>query len=72
MTLRARYGTAFHHRHLRGGTAGDRPLSVLDDAQAAAELPALRAMAAAGLHDLVFQPGGDVRIIPAVQARPRP
>jgi hypothetical protein len=34
-----------------------------------AELPTLRAMAAADLHNLVFQLGGDVRIIPAVQAQ---
>jgi hypothetical protein len=42
---------------------------VFDEAQAAAELPTLRAMAAADLHNLVFQLGGDVRIIPAVQAQ---
>jgi hypothetical protein len=45
---------------------------VFDDAQAAAELPTPRAMAAADLHNLVFQLGGDVRVIPAVQARPAP
>lgn len=65
--LRAHFGTAFHHPHLRSGTAGDWPLNVIDEAQAAAELPTLRAMAAADLHNLVFQLGGDVRIIPAVQ-----
>jgi hypothetical protein len=32
----------------------------------------LRAMAAADLHNLVFQLGGDVRIIPAVQTQPAP
>jgi len=72
VTLRAHYGTEFHHPHLRSGTAGDWPLNVFDDAQAAAELPTLRAMAAADLHNLVFQLGGDVRIIPAVQAQPGP
>jgi hypothetical protein len=68
--LRAYYGSGFHHPHLRSGTAGDWPLNVFDEAQAAAELPTLRAMAAADLHNLVFQLGGDVRIIPAVQAPP--
>jgi hypothetical protein len=29
-------------------------------------------MAAADMHNLVFQLGGDVRIIPAVQAQPAP
>jgi hypothetical protein len=37
---------------------------VFDEEQAAAELPALRAVAAAGLHNLVFQ--RDYRIIPAI------
>ena len=67
--LRAHFGTQFHHPHLRSRTTGDWPLNVSDEAQAAAELPMLRAMAAADLHNLVFQLGGDVRIIPAVQAR---
>jgi len=65
--LRAYFGSGFHRPHLRSGTAGDWPLNVFDEAQAAAELPTLRAMAAADLHNLVFQLGGDVRIIPAVQ-----
>ena len=67
--LRAHFGSGFHHPHLRSGTAGDWPLNVIDEAQAAAELPTLRAMAAADLHNLVFQLGGDVRIIPAVQVQ---
>jgi hypothetical protein len=67
--LRAHFGTQFHHPHLRSRTAGDWPLNVSDEAQAAAELPMLRAMATADLHNLVFQLGGDVRIIPAVAAR---
>lgn len=61
-----------HFTDLRSGTTGDWPLNVFNDAQAAAELPTLRAMAAADLHNLVFQLGGDVRIIPAVQAQPAP
>lgn len=65
--LRAHFGTQFHHPHLRSRTAGDWPLNVSDEAQAAAELPTLRAMATADLHNLVFQLGGNVRVIPAVQ-----
>jgi len=55
--------------HLQSGTVGDWPLNVFDDEQAAAELPTLRAMAAADIHNLVFQLGGDYRIIPAVLNR---
>jgi hypothetical protein len=43
-------------------------MNVYDETQAAAELPTLRAMAAADLHNLVFELGGDVRIIPATVA----
>jgi hypothetical protein len=46
--IRAYYGTGAHHPHLRGGSVGDWPLNVFDEEQAAAELPALRAVAAAG------------------------
>jgi len=50
--------------HLRGGTGGDWPLSMLDEELAAALVPALRAMASAGLRNLVFQ--RDYRIIAAI------
>jgi hypothetical protein len=63
--IRAYFGLGFAHPHLQGGTVGDWPLNVFDDAQAAAELPTLRAIAAADIHNLVFQVGGDIRIIPA-------
>jgi hypothetical protein len=63
--IRAYFGVGFAHPHLQSGTVGDWPLNVFDDEQAAIELPTLRAMAAADLHNLVFQVGGDVRIIPA-------
>ena len=63
ITLQAFYGVGFHHPHLRGGTVGDWPLNVFSDADAAAELPTLRAIAAADLHNLVFQ--RDYRIVPA-------
>jgi hypothetical protein len=63
ITLQAFYGQGFHHPHLRGGTVRDWPLNIFSDDDAAAELPTLRAIAAAELHNLVFQ--RDYRIIPA-------
>jgi hypothetical protein len=66
IVIRAYYGAGAHHPHLQSGTVGDWPLNVFDEDQAAAELPTLRAMASADLHNLVFQVGGDIRIIPAV------
>lgn len=66
MTLYAHYGASFHHPHLRGATVSEWPLNVFDDAQAAAELPTLRAIAAADLHNLVFE--RDFRIVPATMA----
>jgi hypothetical protein len=67
--IRAYFGIGFLHPHLRGGTLGDWPLNVFDEEQAAAELPTLRAIASADIHNLVFQTGGDYRIIPAVLKR---
>src|SRR2546430_14454860 len=64
--IRAYFGVGFLHPHLQSGTVGDWPLNVFDDEQAAAELPTLRAMASADIHNLVSQLGGDYRIIPAV------
>lgn len=61
--IRAHYGRGFHHPHLSGGTVGGWPLNVFDEAQAMAELPTLRAIATADLHNLVFQ--ADYRIVPA-------
>ena len=66
IVIRAYYGAGFLHPHLRSDTVGDWPLNVFDEKQAAAELPTLRAMATADLHNLVFQLGGDYHIIPAV------
>ncbi len=63
--LRAYFGSGFAHPHLQSGTVGDWPLNVFNEEQAAAELPTLRALAAADIHNLVFQLGGDIRIIPA-------
>jgi hypothetical protein len=66
VTLQAFFGRGFHHPHLRGATVGNWPLNVFSTADAAAELPTLRAIASADLHNLVFQ--SDYRIIPAVMA----
>ncbi|HYZ56801.1 MAG TPA: hypothetical protein VE733_25350 [Streptosporangiaceae bacterium] len=63
VTLEATYGRGFHHPHLRGATVGHWPLNVFDAVQAAAELPTLRAIAAADMHNLVFQ--RDYRLVPA-------
>jgi hypothetical protein len=63
ITLEAHYGVGFHHPHLHGATVGEWPLNVFDDGQAAAEVPTLRAIAAADLHNLVFE--RDYRIVPA-------
>jgi hypothetical protein len=62
--IRAFYSAGAHHPHLQGGTVGDWPLNVFDEKQAAAELPTMRAIAAADIHNLVFQ--RDYRIIPAI------
>ena len=67
--IRAYFGIGFLHPHLRGAALGDWPLNVFDEEQAAAELPTLRAIASADIHNLVFQTGGDYRIIPAVLKR---
>jgi len=64
ITLHAFFGASFHHPHLRGGTVGDWPLNMLSVQDATDQLPILRAIATADLHNLVFQ--ADYRIIPAV------
>jgi len=64
VTLEAFFGHGFHHPHLRGGTVGVWPLNVFSAADAAAELPTLRAIASADLHNLVFR--SDYRIVPAI------
>ncbi|MEV7676866.1 hypothetical protein ACFYNX_33375 [Streptomyces sp. NPDC007872] len=64
ITLMAYYGSGFHHPHLRGATVADWPLNVFTEEQAAAEVPTLRAIASADLHNLVFQ--RDFRIVPSI------
>lgn len=66
ITIIAFYGAGFHHPHLRGGTVREWPLNVFTEDQAEAELPVLRAIAAAELHNLVFY--ADYRIVPATTA----
>jgi hypothetical protein len=66
IVIDAFYGSGFHHPHLRGGTVGDWPLNVFTREQAAEALPTLRAIAAADLHNLVFQ--RDYRIVPATKS----
>ncbi len=70
IVIRAYFGIGSPHPHLRGGTVGDWPLNVFDEHQAAAELATLRTIADAEIHNLVFQTGGDYRIIPALLNEP--
>ncbi|HWF51176.1 MAG TPA: hypothetical protein VG294_11105 [Solirubrobacteraceae bacterium] len=67
IVISAYYAVGAHHPHLRGGTVGDWPLNVFNQEQAEEKLPNLRAIAAADIHNLVFQTGGDYRIVPAVR-----
>ena len=68
VTLLAYYGIGFHHPHLRGATVGDWPLNVFTAQDAADQLPIMRAIVTADLHNVVFQ--ADYRIIPAVMSPP--
>jgi hypothetical protein len=67
VTLQAFFGREFHHPHLRGATVGNWPLNIFSQADAANELPTLRAIASADLHNLVFR--SSYRIIPAMANR---
>jgi hypothetical protein len=69
LVIRAYFGAGSPHPHLEGGTVGDWPLNVFSEEQAAGELPTLRAIASGEIHNLVFQTGGDYRIIPALVKR---
>lgn len=66
ISLIATYGAGFHHPHLRGATIGEWPLNVAEPDHAEELVPVLRAIAGADIHNLVFQVGGDWRIIPAL------
>ncbi|WP_338538737.1 hypothetical protein N5P18_03910 [Janibacter terrae] len=66
ISIIATYGAGFHHPHLRGATIREWPLNVAETAHAEELVPVLRAIAGADIHNLVFQVGGNVRIIPAM------
>ncbi|MGO2514691.1 MAG: hypothetical protein ACTH8X_00915 [Corynebacterium variabile] len=66
VSIIATYGTGFHHPHLRGATVQEWPLNVATPEHAEELIPVLRTIAAGDLHNLVFQTGGDWRIIPAM------
>src|SRR5258707_4586078 len=66
IVLQAYFGGGFHHPHLRGTTVHDWPLNVFSEADAAAQLSILRAIASSDLHNLVFR--SDYRIVPVVTA----
>lgn len=68
VTLRAHYGRSFHHPHLGGATAGEWPLNVFTAEEGAAQLPVMRAIVTADLHNLVYQ--RDYRIVPATVSQP--
>jgi hypothetical protein len=67
----ATYGAGFHHPHLRGATVGEWPLNVATARHAEELVPVLRAIAGADIHNLVFQAGGDWRIVPALRPEAR-
>jgi hypothetical protein len=66
VTLRAWFGSGFHHPHLRGATVHDWPLNVYAEDDASDLLPVLRGIVAADVHNLVFE--ADWRIIPSATA----
>jgi hypothetical protein len=65
ITIHAHYGRTFHHPHLRGATVGEWPLNVFTTDDAQAQLPTLRAIVTADLHNLVYQ--RDFRIVPVIR-----
>lgn len=69
ISIIATYGAGFHHPHLRGATIGEWPLNVAESAHAEELVPVLRTIAGADIHNLVFQVGGDWRIIPALHPK---
>ncbi|GAB2471920.1 hypothetical protein [Xylanimonas ulmi] len=66
ISLIATYGAGFHHPHLRGATLGEWPLNVAEPAHAEELVPVLRTIAGGDIHNLVFQVGGDWRLVPGV------
>ncbi len=66
ISLIVTYGAGFHHPHLRGATVGEWPLNVAEPEHATELIPTLRAIAAADIHNLVFQRVW--RMVPALVA----
>ncbi len=57
------FAAGFTHPHLRGSSAGNWPLQVVDEADAERQEPIVRAIVEAELHERVFE--GTWRIIPS-------
>ncbi len=51
----ALFRRGFSHPHLRGSTAGDWPMQVLDEADAARQAPVVAAIVEAELHQRIFE-----------------
>jgi hypothetical protein len=58
---------SFNHPHLRGSTAGDWPLQVLDAADVARQEPIVRAIVEAELHQRIYE--GRWQVIPYAVTR---
>lgn len=71
ISIIATFGAGFHHPHLRGATIGEWPLNIAESTHAEELVPVLRTIAGADIHNLVFQVGGNVRIIPAMDSAKR-
>jgi hypothetical protein len=59
----ALFACGFTHPHLRGTTAGNWPLQVVDEADADRQEPIIRAIVESELHERVFE--GTWRIVPS-------
>ena len=53
--LIAWFRRSFNHAHLRGSTAGDWPLQVVNTADAARQLPIVQAIVEAELHQRIYE-----------------
>lgn len=65
ISIIAIYGAGFHHPHLRGATVAQWPLNVATADHAWELVPVLRSIAGSDIEDLVYQVGGNWRIVPA-------
>ncbi len=64
----ALFASGFTHPHLRGTSAGNWPLQVLDPQDAERQEPIVRAIVEAELHERVFE--GTWRIVPSFASSP--